>query len=57
MYGEDDDPVAGRTQKYKTVYRLIDQNLLHSEVIVLDAKDMYGADEFKMVEVEYTRTE
>lgn len=57
MYGEDKDPVAGRTQKYNMIYRLTDQDSIHNEVIMVDAKDMYGVDEFKMVEVEYTRAE
>jgi len=55
MYGEDVDPVAGFTQKYDQIMRIIDGDKFVFEVIFYNKELTDGADSFKMVEITYTR--
>lgn len=57
MYGEDDDPVMGHTQKYNLVISFNSDDTWKFEVIFLDKVHTQGADQFKMVEVNYIRAE
>lgn len=57
MYGEDDDPVMGYTQKYNLVFSFNSDGTWKFEVIFLDKVHTQGADQFKMVEVNYIRAE
>ncbi len=55
MYGEDDDPVMEVTQEYEFVVTFVSDDSWRFEVIYYDEAHTMGADEFKMVEVNYTR--
>ena len=57
MYGEDVDPVMGHTQKYDFVVTFTSDDSWTFEVIFYDEAHTQGADQFKMVEVTYTRAE
>lgn len=57
MYGEDDDPVMGHTQKYDFVISFPSDDTWRFEVIFLDEVHTQGAGPFKMVEVNYIRAE
>lgn len=54
MHGEDEDPIAGFTQKYKIVIRMIDADHYTSKIYFIDFPGI-DAKEFKMVEVTSTR--
>ena len=55
MYGEAEDKTFGMTEKYSINLRLIDEDTYVWEVIIRDAQQMHGVDEFKMVEVTHHR--
>ena len=57
MYGEDEDPIMGHTQKYDIVVQFVDENTFIWSVVFKDKMHTKGADEFKMVEVTYTRAD
>ena len=54
MYGEDEDPIIGKTQKYDMVLHFIDENSYRWEVIFKDFRTP-NEEPFKMVEILYTR--
>lgn len=49
MYGEDDDPVLGHTQKYNMICTIIDKDTFKWEIIFIDMHP--GVKEFKMIEM------
>ncbi len=49
MYGEDEDPILGHTQKYNMVCTLIDRDTYKWEIYFIDM--VPGVKEFKMVEM------
>ncbi|MEW6412905.1 MAG: DUF1579 family protein [Candidatus Zixiibacteriota bacterium] len=55
LYGEDDDPVTGYAQQYDFVVTFVSDDSWRFEVIYYDEAHTMGAEEFKMVEVNYTR--
>lgn len=55
MYGEDEDPVLGHTQRYDIVMRFVDDDTYVSEVIFKDRAHTGGEGPFKMVEITFTR--
>ncbi|MCB2231395.1 DUF1579 domain-containing protein [bacterium] len=55
MYGEDTDPVFGMVQQYDFRMTLVDEDHFTWEVIFYNPEITQGADEFKMVEINYTR--
>jgi hypothetical protein len=57
MYGEDNDPVMGYVQKYDFVITFSSDDSWKFEVIFYDEAHTQGAEQFKMVEVNYTRAE
>ena len=57
MYGEDLDPVTGNTQKYNFAFHFNADDQWQFELFSLDEAYTQGAEPFKMVEVNYTRTE
>jgi hypothetical protein len=50
MYGEDEEPTAGITQKYDIIVRFIDDDTFISEIVFKDERTP-DQSEFKMVEV------
>jgi hypothetical protein len=54
MYGEDEEPTAGITQKYDIIVRLIDNDTYITEVVFQDERTT-DMKEFKMVEVTNSR--
>lgn len=50
MYGEDEEPTAGITQKYDIIVRLVDNDTYVTEVVFKDERTP-DKSEFKMVEV------
>lgn len=50
MYGEDEEPTAGITQKYDIIVRLVDDDTYVTEVVFKDERTP-DKSEFKMVEV------
>jgi hypothetical protein len=50
MYGEDEEPTAGITQKYDIIVRFIDDDTFVSEIVFKDERTP-NQEEFKMVEV------
>jgi hypothetical protein len=50
MYGEDEEPTAGITQKYDIIVRFIDDDNFVSEIVFKDERTP-DQSEFKMVEV------
>jgi hypothetical protein len=54
MYGEDRDPIIGKTQKYDMVLHFIDENSYRWEVIFKDFRTP-NEEPFKMLEILYTR--
>ncbi|MEW5925777.1 MAG: DUF1579 family protein [Candidatus Zixiibacteriota bacterium] len=55
MYGEDVDAVAGFTQKYDQIFQLIDKDKFILSVVFYNKELTGGADQFKMLEITYTR--
>lgn len=56
LSGEDEDPVSGFVQKYDIVLHLGEKDRYVTEVIFKNPELTGGAESFKMVEVECTRT-
>lgn len=54
MYGEDEDPIIGKTQKYDMVLHFIDKDNYRWEVIFKDFRTP-NEEPFKMLEILYTR--
>ncbi len=54
MYGEDEDPVMGVTQKYDFILRIISQDKHVAEVVFKDFRTP-NEEEFKAVEITYSR--
>lgn len=50
MYGEDDDPVMGFTQKYDMNIKFVSDDEIITEIIFKDKINAKGQDEFKMLE-------
>ncbi len=57
MYGEDVDPIIGHTQKYDIIVKFVDDETFIWSIVFKDKMHTRGADEFKMVEVTYTRAD
>lgn len=55
MYGEDVDEAAGFTQKYDQVLQMIDKDKFILSVVFYNKELTGGADQFKMLEITYTR--
>ena len=55
MYGEDIDPIAGITQKYNFIWHFESDDKVTFSAVFLNPELTGGADEFKMVEIVYTR--
>ncbi len=54
MYGEDEDPVMGVTQKYDFIFRIVSPDKHIGEVVFKDFRTP-GQEPFKAVEVVYTK--
>jgi hypothetical protein len=54
MYGEDEDPAIGKTQKYDMILQLLDENSYRWEVIFRDFRTP-AEEPFKVLEILYTR--
>ncbi len=55
LYGENKDPIANFVQKYDIVVTFIDDDKFVSELVFKNPEMTFGQDEFKMVEVTFTR--
>lgn len=55
MYGEDDDPIFGYTQKFDMNLRFVSDDEYVFEIVFKDDFHSQGTGDFKMVEVTYTR--
>jgi hypothetical protein len=54
MYGEDEDPIVGKTQKYNMIIRFVDENRYITEVVFKDFRTP-NQEPFKSVEIIYTK--
>lgn len=54
MYGEDEDPVMGVTQKYDFIVRILSEDTYVEEIVFKDFRTP-NEEEFKAVEITYTR--
>jgi hypothetical protein len=54
MYGEDEDPIIGKTQKYDMIIRFINENKYITEVVFKDFRTP-NQEPFKSVEIIYTK--
>ena len=55
MYGEDEDPIMGFVQKYNFVWDFESDDKMTFSVVFFNPEFTGGADEFKMIEIVYTR--
>ena len=56
MYGEEEDPMKGFTQKYDFIVRFISSEKYSYEVVFYDFPTLVGVQkEFKMMEIVYNR--
>lgn len=55
LFGEAEDRTRSMTEKYNIVLKFLDADTFIWEVTFLEAQQMYGVDEFRMVEVTHHR--